>query len=57
MHFDLHNPGFIRLGCERCGLNPSLKILRRLSRIDALSDSEQKALLKTVDMFIKAAGR
>ena len=37
--------------------NPSLKILRRLSRIDALSDSEQKALLKTVDMFIKAAGR
>lgn len=42
-------------GHER--LNPSLKILRRLSRIDALSVSEQKALLKTVDMFLKAAGR
>jgi transcriptional regulator with XRE-family HTH domain len=37
--------------------NPSLKILRRLTRIDALSVSEQKALLKTVDMFLKAAGR
>jgi len=37
--------------------NHSLKILRRLTRIDALSVSEQKALLKTVDMFLKAAGR
>jgi transcriptional regulator with XRE-family HTH domain len=36
---------------------PSLKILRRLTRIDALSVSEQKALLKTVDMFLKAAER
>jgi transcriptional regulator with XRE-family HTH domain len=34
---------------------PSLKILRRLTRINALSVSEQKALLKTIDMFLKAA--
>jgi len=40
-------------GHER--INPSLKILRRLTRIDALSLSEQKALLKTIDMFLKAA--
>lgn len=36
---------------------PSLKILRRMTRIDSLTLSEQKALLKTVDMFLQAAGK
>jgi transcriptional regulator with XRE-family HTH domain len=37
--------------------NPSLKVLRRLSRIESLTASQQKALLKTIDMFLKAAGQ
>jgi len=35
--------------------NPSLKVLRRLSRIESLTAAQQKALLKTIDMFLKAA--
>ncbi|MBT3879527.1 MAG: helix-turn-helix transcriptional regulator [Candidatus Scalindua sp.] len=34
---------------------PSLKILRRLKKIESLPTSEQKTLLKTIDMFLKAA--
>ena len=34
---------------------PSLPLLRRLKKIQALSASHQKALLKTIDMFLKAA--
>lgn len=37
--------------------NPSLKVLRRLNRIESLSAAQQKALLKTIDMFLKAAGK
>ena len=37
--------------------NPSLKILRRLNRIESLPAAQQKALLKTIDMFLKAAGK
>jgi transcriptional regulator with XRE-family HTH domain len=35
--------------------SPSLPLLRRLKKIQALSPSHQKALLKTIDMFLKAA--
>jgi transcriptional regulator with XRE-family HTH domain len=38
-------------------IKPSLKILRRMTRIDSLTLSEQKAILKTVDMFLQAAGK
>lgn len=34
---------------------PSLKILRRLKKIESLPTSEQKTLLKTIDIFLKAA--
>ncbi len=34
---------------------PSLKIIRRLIKIEKLSDVDQKSLLKTIDMFLKAA--
>lgn len=37
------------------GKNPSLKVLRRLSRIESLTAAQQRALLKTIDMFLKAA--
>ncbi len=37
--------------------NPSLKILRRLNCIESLPAAQQKALLKTIDMFLKAAGK
>ena len=37
--------------------NPSLKVLRRVNRIESLSAAQQKALLKTIDMFLKAAGK
>ena len=32
-----------------------LKLTKRLSRIEMLSEADQKSLLKTIDMFIKAA--
>ena len=34
---------------------PSLKIIRRLIKIEKLSEADQKSLLKTIDMFLKAA--
>jgi transcriptional regulator with XRE-family HTH domain len=34
---------------------PPLNLLRRLKKIQALSPFQQKALIKTIDMFIKAA--
>jgi transcriptional regulator with XRE-family HTH domain len=34
---------------------PSLKILRRLKKIEELSASQQRALLQTIDTFIKGA--
>lgn len=32
-----------------------LKLTKRLSKIELLSEADQKSLLKTIDMFIKAA--
>lgn len=37
------------------GENPSLKILRRMKKIETLPPTQQKTLLKTIDTFIKAA--
>jgi transcriptional regulator with XRE-family HTH domain len=34
----------------------SLKILRRMKKIEALSDSHQKFILKTIDSHLKALG-
>ena len=34
---------------------PSLKIIRRLKRIETIPPSQQKLLLKTIDTFLKAA--
>jgi transcriptional regulator with XRE-family HTH domain len=34
---------------------PSLKILRRAKKIEALPPSQQKVLLKNIDMFLKGA--
>lgn len=36
---------------------PSLKIMRRLNKIDSLPESQQKTLLKTIDVFLKGAGK
>jgi transcriptional regulator with XRE-family HTH domain len=36
---------------------PSLKLLRRLNRIESLPMSQQKTLLQTIDTFLKAAGK
>ena len=35
--------------------NPSLKIMRRLIKIDQIPSNQQKALLKNIDMFLKAS--
>jgi len=35
----------------------SLRLLRRVKRIEDLPQSQQKTLLKTIDTFLKAAGR
>jgi transcriptional regulator with XRE-family HTH domain len=35
---------------------PSLRFLRRLSKIEKLSSAKQKALLTTIDNFLKAEG-
>ena len=34
---------------------PSLKLMKRLYQIEKLSPSQQKALLKNIDMYLKAA--
>lgn len=35
----------------------SLRLLRRVKRIEELPPSQQKTLLKTIDTFLKAAGK
>ena len=35
--------------------NPSLKILRRLNKIEELPPSQQRALFQTIDNFLKGA--
>jgi transcriptional regulator with XRE-family HTH domain len=35
----------------------SLKLVRRMQKIDSLPTSEQKVLLHTIDTFLKGAGR
>lgn len=42
---------------KRVETKPSLKIIRRLNKINTLPAAQQKALLKTIDMFLKAAGK
>jgi transcriptional regulator with XRE-family HTH domain len=37
--------------------HPKLKLMKRLYEIDELSPSQQKALLKNIDMFLKGAKR
>jgi len=37
------------------GTKPTLKILRRMKRIETLPPAQQKALLKNIDMFLKGA--
>ncbi len=39
------------------GGKPSLKILRRMKKIEALPPAQQKVLLKNIDMFLKGAER
>jgi hypothetical protein len=34
---------------------PSLKLVKRLSKIENLPPNQQKVLLKNIDMFLKAA--
>jgi len=36
---------------------PSLKILRRMKKIETLSPGQQKSLLHNIDMFLKGAGK
>ena len=36
---------------------PSLKVLRRLNNIEKLPPSQQRALLQTIDNFLKGAVR
>lgn len=39
------------------GQKTSLRLLRRLNRIEDLPPSQQKTLIKTIDTFLKAAGK
>ena len=47
------------LGVRKAGntgsSSPSLKILRRMKKIEELPSFEQKVLLKTIDLFLKGA--
>lgn len=36
---------------------PSLRLLRRLQKISELSQTQQRALLQTIDTFLKGAGK
>lgn len=48
------------LGIEKAAKNgkkPSLKILRRLNRLESLPPSEQKSILKTIDLALSGAAR
>lgn len=38
-------------------IKPSLKIMRRLTKIDTLPQPEQKALLRIIDGFLKGVGK
>jgi transcriptional regulator with XRE-family HTH domain len=40
---------------EKNGQNPSLRLLRRLKKIETLTTPQQKTLLKTIDLFLKGA--
>ncbi|MBL0381290.1 MAG: hypothetical protein JKP90_16975 [Desulfofustis sp. PB-SRB1] len=42
-------------GKPASGGKPSLKTLRRLKKIEELPPSQQKALFKTIDNFLKGA--
>jgi hypothetical protein len=39
------------------GQKSSLRLLRRLNRIEDLPPSQQKTLIKTIDTFLRAAGK
>ena len=52
----LHN-GNGKSKAKSAGKNPSRRILRRLEKIDSLPTHQQAVLLKTIDTFIKAAGK
>ena len=47
----------IILGLRDNGHNvkPSLRIMRRVNKIESLSPSQQKMVLRAIDMFLKAA--
>ena len=38
-------------------IKSSLRLLRRVKRIEDLPQSQQKTLLKTIDIFLKASGK
>jgi len=42
---------------KKNGRDPNLRILRRLNKIEDLPPSQQKTLLKTIDTFLKGAGK
>lgn len=42
---------------KRSAGKPSLRLLRRLKKIETLPATQQKSLLQTIDMFLKAAGK
>jgi len=42
---------------KKNGKSPSLKILRRLNKIEDLPPFQQKILLNTIDTFLKGAGK
>lgn len=44
-------------GAKKNGDKISLRLLRRTKKIDYLPQSQQKTLLKTIDTFLKAAGK
>ena len=44
-------------GAKKNGEKTSLRLLRRTKRIAELPSSQQKTLLKTIDTFLKGAGR
>jgi transcriptional regulator with XRE-family HTH domain len=40
---------------KKTGTQPSLKIARRMKKIESLPDAQQKFVLKTIDSLVKAA--
>lgn len=47
----------IKASKDNNGSKPSLRLLRRVKRIEDLPPSQQKTLLKTIDTFLKAGGK